>query len=981
MFKRSLFLIFILTLSSCFKKEKSISTIQEHDQNENVKDELVVSHEISLTQLKSDILALSIPSPLSTSTLQSQLKNKKFIYNNQLLDLSKERERLKSNKGEKDKAFRKLFTLLENDIRVLTEKSKAARGQLAQNLSKSIDNKTRQIKLNNELNDIEQTIYERKLLSFNHQKDVINQKRVILKSDLDKRIDTLNSYNDSIEEIQELRKNQLLLLEGLENSDKNALSKKLLAINEDIKIMIKEAKETKSESLDEIESVLIKERFKLSQLEKKRITSEEQETNYKKIKRSLEILVLRYAALEKQRNNIPPEPEPEAEPVPASPTEIITEPDPQEVEDERRINKLSQFKTGDDPLFTYQWHIKNDGQTSFSRKRALFGKDIGPGDVYKRGFSGLGIKIAVSDTGLETQHEDIAPNIITGSRDYDRGERDEDYLGEPLPKGRSHGTSVSGIIASRGWNEIGGRGVAPMAKIVGFNFIGSPRSRYEYIHQTKGPFDIFNYSYGKNPCSFHKVSPSFEKSLKKNVLTLRNGLGPLYVKSAGNEFKDKASSCNDKYEHTYYGNSAIIGDNSLPYFIVTGAVNSNGLKSSYSSPGPNLWVSAPGGEYGQIYPAILTTDLSGCDEGSSTKTNRPKNYFEYGSSLNRDCNYTSTMNGTSAAAPIISGVIAIILEANPKLSWRDVKHIIALSSTKIDKSGPKEHPGSQDLPRHTYLDGWIKNSAGFSFHNWYGFGLINLEKAVKLAQNYKFTLGDFIETSNPNNKEWYYSSGYEGASIPDFSSAGTTSSIDVQHKMKIEAIQVKLNIKHNYPSDLGVELYSPSGTKSILMHINSGIINRSIENEVILTNAFYGENTFGTWTLKLIDGSKSYTGELKDWEIKFFGHRDHKSKEVRINYNPQIDVDTDGWSNSKSINIEWNHFQSSLRYELSVGSKANQDDLIKWFSAGNKKSSSISLKDFHKKIYTNKSYYLNLRIIDQNENRSQIFSKKWILKK
>lgn len=224
------------------------------------------------------------------------------------------------------------------------------------------------------------------------------------------------------------------------------------------------------------------------------------------------------------------------------------------------------------------------------------------------------------------------------------------------------------------------------------------------------------------------------------------------------------------------------------------------------------------------------------------------------------------MNGTSAAAPVISGVIAILLEANPKLSWRDIKHILALSATKIDDSGPKEHPAELDLPRHTYLEGWVKNHAGFSFHNWYGFGLVNLEEAVKIAENYNYKLGAFIDTSNPNNDKWYYKSGYEGTSIPDFSSGGATSTINVKHRMKVEAVQVRLNIKHSYPSDIGLELYSPSGTKSILMHINSGIINRTINDEVILTNTFYGEQAFGDWTLKVIDGSKSYTGELVDWQ-------------------------------------------------------------------------------------------------------------------
>ena len=77
-------------------------------------------------------------------------------------------------------------------------------------------------------------------------------------------------------------------------------------------------------------------------------------------------------------------------------------------------------------------------------------------------------------------------------------------------------------------------------------------------------------------------------------------------------------------------------------------------------------------------------------------------------------------------------------------------------------------------------------------------------------------------------------------------------------------------------SDLGVELYSPSGTKSILMNINSGIVDSKLDDDLLLTNAFFEEKSIGKWTLKVIDGGQAQVGKLIDWSLNVFGHRSKK---------------------------------------------------------------------------------------------------------
>ena len=118
------------------------------------------------------------------------------------------------------------------------------------------------------------------------------------------------------------------------------------------------------------------------------------------------------------------------------------------------------------------------------------------------------------------------------------------------------------------------------------------------------------------------------------------------------------------------------------------ALRADDVKSSYSTPGPSVWISGYGGEYGYnssyvgtpsgIYdPAIMTVDQSGCTSGyvgaNSSAAQAGVNINQFndnsgGYAENANCNYHSAFNGTSSAAPTVTGVIALMLEANPNLT-------------------------------------------------------------------------------------------------------------------------------------------------------------------------------------------------------------------------------------------------------------------------------------------------------------------------
>jgi hypothetical protein len=388
------------------------------------------------------------------------------------------------------------------------------------------------------------------------------------------------------------------------------------------------------------------------------------------------------------------------------------------------------------------------------------------------------------------------------------------------------------------------------------------------------------------------MNTTVEAQYASGASTLRAGKGALYVKSAGNGF--------DAFGSAFCGGAAIIGvscqnanfdpSNTLPYNIVMAALNAQGVKSSYSTAGSAIWVSAPGGEFGNNLsvvtslglvavsptsydPAMVTVDQSGCAKGFSRNPGTiagPYSTFNLGginlSSINLNCNYTNTMNGTSSAAPVMSGALALILEANPALTWRDVKHILANSARQVD-AGRAAVIVPLTGGSYTAEQAWVTNAAGYKYHNWYGFGAVDVSAAVTLALGYTpGSLGTF------SNTDWI-NSGTLSLAIPDNSITGASSIINVPNNLTIEAVQIKVTATHPHTSDLGIELTAPSGKKSILKNIRDGFgVSTGLSGMVLASNAFYGETSTGVWTIKVVDGAASNTGTLTNWQIRIYGH-------------------------------------------------------------------------------------------------------------
>lgn len=537
---------------------------------------------------------------------------------------------------------------------------------------------------------------------------------------------------------------------------------------------------------------------------------------------------------------------------------------------------------GADPLFAEQWHLVNTGQTAFSERGGVAGEDLRMTSAINAGRGGSGVRLAIVDTGLEICHPDLAANAgAGGSYNFSHETLFGASPGDPFNASTlgDHGTSVAGVAAAAAGNGLGGRGVASEVTLVGFNIGGAAEEDPELAllrslgasdsEPDSAAVDVFNMSFGTEEPSAN-APDDLVALFEMGTSELRGGLGAIYVKAAGNEF----SLCDGL--HPLSEEIGCISSNAdpmqnLPYLIAVGAFNADGVKSSYSSAGANLWVVAPGGEDGLVDgPAIVTTDQAGTGAG----------YGLYGGNgltpahpSNRDGDYTGDFGGTSSASPLMAGAAAVLLGVNPDLTWRDVKHILAVSARRIDPDRAQVRAafnGQPYIARHA----WQTNAAGYPFHNWYGFGAVDLDAAVARAMSHApDSLGDFAES------EWYGQDEALSLAIPAADGAGVSATMEVTglpDSANLEAVILEVSVEHRDALGLGVTLLSPSGTPSVLNSPFNGILDGypGLHEWRLMSNAFYGEQPNGAWTVQIVDLAGADTGALKAWRLRFY-YGDH----------------------------------------------------------------------------------------------------------
>ena len=500
--------------------------------------------------------------------------------------------------------------------------------------------------------------------------------------------------------------------------------------------------------------------------------------------------------------------------------------------------------TADDAIDTFygcQWHLNNTGQFPGGAIH-----DINVEEVWQAGNTGAGVSIAVVDTGLHFEHPDLNDNVDrTRNFDYLSMEYEGAYI--HLPFHDSHGTAVAGLIAAE-HNDIGVRGVAPEATIYSHNYLDSYQTLAEEadaMTRDRVTTHISSNSWGPGDNGTPEPSPStWDMAIETGLREGDEGRGISYVFAAGNGSRpDTHDNSNLDGYANFYGVTAVC------------AIDHNDVRSSYSEPGANLWVCAPSS--GADPPDITTTDVGGAfaffgdDAGSG-----------YWPGL-----YTDTFGGTSAAAPIVSGVVALMRSANPALTWRDVKLILAASARENDLADSGWERGALRYGSDTGY---------YWFNHQYGFGAVDAGAAVALANRW---------TNVAPMRTGEVTSDDGEVAITTFGTPSTQtvtfSDSDVDF---IEFVEITVDLDHLSFRDLKIELESPSGATSLLVHsaqlrfflfgIDFGPLKHTHEGTIRFGSAKHlGENPDGEWTLRITDELLTdWDGTLKNFRLKVYGH-------------------------------------------------------------------------------------------------------------
>ncbi|MEO8609122.1 MAG: S8 family serine peptidase [Chloroflexota bacterium] len=513
----------------------------------------------------------------------------------------------------------------------------------------------------------------------------------------------------------------------------------------------------------------------------------------------------------------------------------------------------------DDPLTSPdQWHLHNsNGWVSLNL----------PTGWASGSSTGAGVQIAIVDDGLQYTHPDLAPHYIAGdSCDYsDSLPAGAGNCNDPDPAplapmingtcgttANCHGTSVAGVAVGADNPPVAveqdaaycGVGVAYGANLAGIRLTGngstSAVSEVDGLTYHYNANDIYNNSWGPKDDGIKLVGldPLVAQAMLDAVTNGRGGLGSIYVWAAGNG-RQNADNINAD------------GHASSRFVIAVGAIKNSGVFADYSEPGASMLITAPSSSSSA---GIVTDDLMGT-AGYNTGNSADNDYTFNG--LISDENYTCTKHftGTSASAPMVSGVIALMLQANPNLTWRDVQYIL-MKTARPNAFDPD--------PNHLDPAEWQTNGAGRKISYNYGFGIVDAQAAVAAAADSNWTtLAPEKSASSPVVTV--------NTTIPDYNSAGVTSTLTLDANINVEHVEVVFNALHTWRGDLAVTLTSPDGTQSRLMEPRQHDDGDNYSNWTFTTVRDWGEHSAGVWTLHVADLSEQDEGTFQNWQLKVYG--------------------------------------------------------------------------------------------------------------
>jgi len=467
--------------------------------------------------------------------------------------------------------------------------------------------------------------------------------------------------------------------------------------------------------------------------------------------------------------------------------------------------------------FEDPFHLNDDRWPQMWYMNRGGGMDMNVQGAWAQGITGKGISVTILDDGIERTNPDLAANYDPLAS-YDINANDND----PSPRydmtnSNKHGTRCAGEVAASANNTRCAVGVAYNAGIGGVRMLdGEVTDAVEAraVALNSNHIDIYSASWGPDDDGRTVDGPGrlATRAFLQGVANGRAGKGNIFVWASGNGGRD-FDNCNcDGYTNSIWtlSVSSATENGLIPWYSEACAST---LASTYSS-----------GSSGER--KVVTTDL------------------------HHDC--TSSHTGTSASAPMAAGILALVLEANVNLNWRDVQHLTVRCAHNANLRA----------------NDWAVNALGRNYSHSFGYGIMDAGCMVKLAKNWKTVPEQrkcSIKAPNPVN-----------LMIPG-RNAGTAA-IEVNKECAVaflEHVQAHVSLNAAKRGDVQITLTSPSNTTSTLIAKRPKDYSRNGFNDwPFLTVHMWEESPYGTWYLQVINDGLSYV-RLEDFSLSIIGTEVH----------------------------------------------------------------------------------------------------------
>jgi subtilisin family serine protease len=503
-----------------------------------------------------------------------------------------------------------------------------------------------------------------------------------------------------------------------------------------------------------------------------------------------------------------------------------------------------------DSLYPQQWYLYNKGGSELAA-----GSHIDAEKAWDLTKGNRSVVVAIADDAIDLNHPDFqGPGKIVAPKDL----KDQDFLPLPASSDESHGTACAGVAVAEETGT-GIVGVAPGCALMPIRTTGflddeSIEQLFDYCVQNDA--SVISCSWGAAAVYF-PLSLRQRAALTRAATQGRQGKGCVIVFAAGNANRPINGTLYERgwSNDVLKGPTDWLGGFTIhPDVITVSACTSLGKKAAYSNWGTNVSVCAPSNnappglwfeQTGYISTAPeITVSLPGL--GIFTDDLLGAAGYETG-------DFVRNFGGTSSACPVVAGVAALVLSANPNLTVPEVKRILQETADKIVDRDADPQLG---MRLGTY------DTNGYS--QWFGYGKVNAFKAVQAA---KLKIAQAVQSGLRR----FQGRNDSPVKIPDDSPQGITSAIRVTDSASVQEIQVTVNIEHDFLGDIEVSLKAPTGQTVLLQNRTLGSLTKlqqmySVETTPTLRQLL-NKPAAGVWQLQVIDYAPMDTGTLKSWEL------------------------------------------------------------------------------------------------------------------